>query len=433
MIAIGPPIDKQMTQDCDIDSILVMQFADNAGMLLTISITVISVLISLPAFSLLLIALMSNRRSENSDASDPKLPCQVCVIIPAHNEEHYIGGTVATLRKQLTSADEVLVIADNCTDRTASIARTSGARVIERSDQEHRGKAYALEFAREVLNRRYSQPEVVIVVDADCDVKRGSISRLCQAVRQSQGPVQALNLMDAPQGASLRTRLLAFAFLLKNSIRPMGLAKLGAGCTLTGTGMAFPWALFSRTPLASKQLAEDLALSKWFASQGIRAQLCPQAIIRSTFPEDPAAQHQQKKRWEHGHMAALFKGTGAWIMQILRKRQWPDGFLILDTLTPPLSLYSLFLMAMLAIFTLLHFFEFRTPIHPTVITGLGALALVAAIMYSRYTQGLQLIHWYEWLTIPIFMAWKLPIYIKYLTQPSTQWHRTRRPNESDAL
>lgn len=370
-------------------------------------------------------------RKPNPGRSDPPLPCQVCIVIPAHNEQHYIAQTVSTLRKQLTSADELLVVADNCTDNTASLARTSGARVIERSDPAHRGKAYALEFARQELNKRYRPPEVVIVVDADCHVERGSILKLCQAVRETRGPVQALNLMDAPEGAALRTRLLSFAFLLKNSLRPAGLARLGAACTLTGTGMAFPWALFSSTQLATNQLAEDLALSKSLAARGVRAQFCPQAVIRSTFPEDASAQQQQKKRWEHGHLATLFRGTGAWIMQIMRNRQWRDSFLILDTLTPPLSLYASIVAVALAVMGLLHVVGFQIPTHPTAILAVGTLSMITAILLGWYREGRQLIRWHEWMTIPVFMLWKLPIYARYLTQRSTPWQRTRRPNESE--
>ncbi len=398
--------------------------------MLTFILTALSFLITLPALNLLLITLMSQRKERLADSSDLTPPCPVCIVIPAHNEEHYIARTVRTLRRQLTSADEVLVIADNCSDQTASLARMAGARVIERSDTTHRGKAYALEFARAELNRRYGHPEVVIVVDADCDVQRGSVARLCQTVLKTRGPVQALNLMDAAPGAHLRTRLLAFAFLFKNSVRPTGLARLGAGCTLTGTGMAFPWALFCATPLASDQLAEDMALSKWLATQGVRAQLCPQAIIRSTFPDDPVAQHQQKKRWEHGHMATLFKGSGAWIAQVLRQRQWSDGFQILDTMTPPLSLYVMVLAATLALLSLLHLLAPAVPIHPAAIAGLGVLSVMAAIVLAWLKQGRHLIRAHEWMTLPLFLFWKLPIYFKYLTQRKSGWQRTQRPNES---
>ena len=398
--------------------------------MLTITLTALTLLISLPAINLLLITLMSHHKSQRQKPEDDRaLPCSVSIVIPAHNEEHHIAQTVRTIRQQLRPSDEILVIADNCTDNTAKLAQSAGARVVERTDPARRGKAHALEHARQELKKTSSHPEVVVVVDADCDMEGGSVAKLCQAVQASQGPVQALNLMYAPPNAALRTRLLAFAFLFKNRIRPTGLARLGAACTLTGTGMAFPWLLFATTPLASDHLAEDMALSKWLAGQGIRAQLCLEANIKSTFPEDPTAQHLQKKRWEHGHMATLFNGTGSWIIQAIRQRQWADLFLIIDTLTPPLSLYLLILSAQLALLSFLFFLMPETARFPLMTAGGALLSMSLAIIYAWHTQGRQLIHGREWFTIPLFIVWKLPIYLKYLTQRTMQWQRTQRPNE----
>ena len=67
-------------------------------------------------------------------------------------------------------------MADNCTDATADIARSVGVEVIERIEPDRRGKGFALDFAREHLER--APPQVVIVIDADCATDSESLARL---------------------------------------------------------------------------------------------------------------------------------------------------------------------------------------------------------------------------------------------------------------
>ena len=90
-------------------------------------------------------------------------------IVPAHNEE---AGLPATLR---SCADldypagkyRVYIVADNCSDQTAELARQQGAEVSTRSDPFRRGKGYALDHGLTFLDQT-GAPEVVIFLDADC-------------------------------------------------------------------------------------------------------------------------------------------------------------------------------------------------------------------------------------------------------------------------
>ena len=97
---------------------------------------------------------------------------KIAVLIPAHNEESVISETIKALKSQLNSGDQLLLVADNCTDNTASIARDQGAEVLERVDPENRGKGYALSFGINHLKDSGNTPEVVIVIDADCIVEK---------------------------------------------------------------------------------------------------------------------------------------------------------------------------------------------------------------------------------------------------------------------
>ena len=69
-------------------------------------------------------------------------------IIPAHNEENVIEALIDSLKHQDYPKDhyDIYVIADNCTDRTAEIAKNAGAIVLERFDEEHKTKGHALQW-----------------------------------------------------------------------------------------------------------------------------------------------------------------------------------------------------------------------------------------------------------------------------------------------
>src|SRR5690606_18431776 len=111
-------------------------------------------------------------------------------LVPAHDESPGIATVVAQLRSELGPRDRLVVIADNCTDDTAELARAGGAEVLERRDPERRGKGYALSFGAEHL--KSAPPDVVVIMDADCRVQRGTLRALAGRALDSGRPTQAV-------------------------------------------------------------------------------------------------------------------------------------------------------------------------------------------------------------------------------------------------
>src|SRR5690606_3767874 len=149
-------------------------------------------------------------------------------------DEHLmIAGTVEAIRRELASGDRVLVVADNCSDGTAGIARSAGAEVIERFDRDKRGKSYALGFGMRHL--RAAPPDIMIVIDADCKPDPGSIEAIGRLAFETGRPVQALYGLTPPRGdgrPSSAFALADFAFKVKNQLRAEGLSRLGLPCQL---------------------------------------------------------------------------------------------------------------------------------------------------------------------------------------------------------
>ncbi|MHA7262221.1 glycosyltransferase family 2 protein [Arthrobacter sp. TMN-37] len=129
-----------------------------------------------------------SRRSANPDIAPlaPKLvmaatrgvyhgPVSVTVLIPAHNEEASLPSTIASLRSQSHPPERIIVVADNCTDNTAALARRAGVEVLESVDNT-RKKAGALNQALRLVLPGQGPNDVVMVMDADTRLDAGFLA-----------------------------------------------------------------------------------------------------------------------------------------------------------------------------------------------------------------------------------------------------------------
>lgn len=347
----------------------------------------------------------------------------VAVLVPAHNESAHVLPTIACLLPQMRPGDRLLVVADNCSDDTAELARRAGATVIERHNQTERGKGYALAFGVDWL--RAQPPAVVMVVDADCTASAHAVDVAAAAVAQHGTPVQLLNLMHAAPGAGRRHRMLAFAMLMKNQIRPQGAQRLGAGCHLMGTGMALPWGLVAHAQLATGHVAEDMKLGVDLALAGHVTRFVAEAEVASAFPEQSADAHTQKARWEHGHLATLGEHLPRLLASAWRQRRWSLLVLALDLMIPPLALYTLVLCAAWAASVAA---ALLWPVWQpaAALASVGALALLVSVVLAWWCHGRHLLQARELLTAPAYALWKLPIYLAYALKKRSGWVRAAR-------
>ena len=205
-------------------------------------------------------------RNRDSIVSNAGLRQRVGVLVPAHNESVGLLPTLADVKAQMQPGDRLVVGADNCSDDTALIAREAGAEVVERNDPERKGKGYALARGLDYFSAH--EPDVLIVIDADCRLAACTIDQLAAVCAMTRRPVQALDLMIAPAESTINLKVAEFAWRIKNWVRPLGLRALGLPCQLMGTGMAFRWDLIASVNLAHGSLVEDLRLGHELAAGG---------------------------------------------------------------------------------------------------------------------------------------------------------------------
>jgi cellulose synthase/poly-beta-1,6-N-acetylglucosamine synthase-like glycosyltransferase len=253
---------------------------------------VLAALVAIPFLTLAVEAFASLVGAKPQAAAAARPSC--AILIPAHDEEGGIAATVRNVLDQCSSGDRVLVIADNCTDGTAEVARAAGAEVAERTDPERRGKGFALDHGLSELSA--SPPPVVVVVDADCTLGAGSLDALVRQAAETGRPAQGIYLIGTGKEADPRRRLSAFAVLLKNQIRPLGLHRLGFPCLLTGTGMAFPWTVIRAAHLGTGNIVEDMKLGVDLALAGHPPRLCPEARLSGAAAPDRGSAIKQRTR-----------------------------------------------------------------------------------------------------------------------------------------
>jgi cellulose synthase/poly-beta-1,6-N-acetylglucosamine synthase-like glycosyltransferase len=361
-------------------------------------------------------------------ADGPTPGPRIAVLVPAHNESSGITPTLVGIASQLAPGDRLIVVADNCSDDTAAVAAQSGATVIERHDAERRGKGYALAFGLEHLAQ--DPPDVVIIVDADCQVSPGSLARLANMARDLDRPIQADYVLEPPTRPQGLAVVSALAFLVKNRVRPRGLLALGMPCLLTGTGMAFPWQVIRKAPPTDDNLVEDMVMGLSLAQLGYAPMLCAEARVSSVLPDRTQAARSQRKRWEHGHLATLREYAPKLIGQGLKQGRADLIALALDLMVPPLSLLVALLIAALGFTGVCAWLG--ASIVPLAMCAANLFALGTGVLLAWFAHGRSLVRARDLGAIPLYILWKIPLYFSFFTKGRhASWDRTERsPGDS---
>ena len=386
-------------------------------------LVVFSGLLAIPTAILCLqiAAALVRRQVPTSPGRAPGL--RIAVLVPAHNESAAMTATLEDIKAQLRLGDRLLVVADNCTDDTAAVARLSGAEVVDRQDSERIGKGYALDWGLRHLTK--DPPDIVVMIDADCRLAKGSIGRLTGVCSMTWRPVQALYLMTVPDGSRINKQIAAFGWRVKNWVRPLGLGGLGLPCQMVGTGMAFPWPVIRTVDLASGWIVEDLKLGLDLAAAGHPPLFCPSARVTSQFAESARGADIQRSRWEHGHIMTILKLAPRMLCIAITRANFSLLALTLDLAVPPLSLLALLLILMFAmtgVAALLGVGSSALMISTACLVGFATTVGLAWNSYGRDVLPARAIS-----SVPFYILAKLGLYGQILFGKKTaQWMRTDR-------
>lgn len=262
-------------------------------------------------------AALNRRRPRPEPASQRR----ICILIPAHNEEMNLGAVLDGLRTLDYPAPryQIVVIADNCTDRTAEIGRAHGAEVLERTDAAQRGKGYALDWALKQLLPDPRRFDAFLILDADSTLSPNFLSVMNAAMEQGHGVIQGrYDVLNVQEG--WRTRLMTCALALAHYVKPLGRNTFGLSDGLKGNGMCFSRAVLERVPWSGESITEDIEYTLRLVLEGIRIEFAPEAVVRAQMPTGAKQAATQRQRWEGGRYG-LMRRAFALLLHGIRTRR----------------------------------------------------------------------------------------------------------------
>ncbi len=224
------------------------------------------------------------------------------LLIPAHDEELAIRHTLDSIDnaqyadKKLTT----VVIADNCSDRTAEIARERGFECLERNDDEHIGKGFALAWGLEQIQDKSF--DAVAIVDADCPGEPDLFEVLDGFFQAGADAVQANHLVNNADASPIAYAA-AVGRALEYDLLYAAKSALGLSVLLVGTGMAFRRQLLEAVPWNSHTCAEDTEYTLELARHGTRVQFASNGFVHCSGATSRRELDVQRSRWAAGNIA----------------------------------------------------------------------------------------------------------------------------------
>ena len=232
-------------------------------------------------------------------------------IIPAHNEEIVVGNLIASLQKQNYPKDlyDIYVIADNCTDNTAEVARKAGAIVYERFDEEHKTKGYALDWFLKQKIEENAPYDAFCIFDADnivdVDFLKNMNKKLCQGEEVVQGYRDIKNPTDSWVSAGY-----AIFYWTMNRFYHLARYNLGLSPLINGTGFMVKFDLVKPTNgFDTVTLTEDIEFSLKTIISGKKLGWATDAIVYDEQPVGFKQSWSQRSRWTVGHIQCLKEYT----------------------------------------------------------------------------------------------------------------------------
>ena len=389
---------------------------------LTIVLILIGIVLLVPV-TVLFVEILASFAKESISESFLLTRPRITVIVPAHDEALTISATIASILSELKAGDRVLVVADNCSDETAALARVAGAEVVSRADTSRRGKGYALDFGLSHLLR--DPPEVVIIIDADCKPKLGCLMRIASLAAATQRPVQARNESVPPDGVhSVYLSMASFAMRVKNFARPLGCLRLGLACQLMGTGMAFPWALIGKANLATSEIVEDLVHGLELTRAGHPPLFCPTAAVTSEFPASLDGQATQRARWESGHLNTIAGHLPGLLFEAIRRADYVLLAQVVDAAVPPIAFLALLVCAYTCLALPIAILAGAT-VMLIMVCAIGLL-FAGAVLLAWWRVGRDVVSLYELALAPGYVISKLRLYGRVLIGRKIKWIRSKR-------
>ena len=352
------------------------------------------------------------------------------VVIGARNEERVI----ANLLQSIWAGDypnellTVYVVAHNCTDRTAAIARTNGAVVYEYNNPAERTVGYAYRYLFDQIRKEpaFGSFDGVFIINADNTVSQDYFSRMNESFWAYDGQAVVTSFRNSSNfGDNWLSCLYGVFFLAACRYESRGRAKLGCSTRVSGTGYVIPAALLSDGwPYVT--LTEDWEFTADQIARGTQIAYCDEGEFFDEQPTTVPIMFRQRMRWAKGHMIVFFRSFPRVLGSVfLSKRSARQRFASFDAAVSllPLGVIGLTL-------TLLSLFFGGWAFAQNWLIGLGTsyfltvvgawlLLIVERARIRAVSVPLQLLSSLLW---PFFVALSILLDVAALFAKHVEWH-----------
>ena len=348
-------------------------------------------------------------------------------IIPAHNEEAVVSNLIESLKHQTYDKElyDIYVIADNCTDNTAKVAREAGAIVLERYDPDHKTKGFALQWFLKQKIEENADYDAFFVFDADNIVDKNFIVNMNKKLCQGEEVVQGYRDIKNPTDNWITAGYALFYWTMH---RLYHLARYNVGLSplLNGTGFMVKFDVVKPNGWETETLTEDIEFSQKSIIQGRKLGWATDAIVYDEQPTSFKQSWSQRSRWTVGHMQCVKRYTGE-LFNAVKKHKTVmnfDGFLYMIGTTPMLILTMALMIINFVLYSAQEMTNFELIINvlnylvPTLFLPI-VTAILAMILDKKpikpMIKGL--------ICYPIFMGSWVVINIKCLFKRETKWEK----------
>ena len=354
-------------------------------------------------------------------------------IIPAHNEEKVVVNLIESLKKLDYPKDlyDIYVIADNCTDKTAEVAKKAGAIVYERFDEAHKTKGHALQWFLAQKIEEDAPYDAFCIFDADNIVDENFLKvmnkKLCQGEEVVQGYKDIKNPSDSWVSAGY-----AIFYWTMHRFYHLARYNIGLSPLMNGTGFMVKFDVIKPQGWNTKTLTEDIEFSLKRIIEGKKLGWARDAIVYDEQPVGFKQSWTQRSRWTVGHMQCLKEYTKPLAEAVVKNKTVMnfDGILYMLGTTPMLILTMVLVIVNIVLFATgaMSGLDFTIQMLKYIIPTLLVLPFMGlVVLYLEKKPIKPMIK--GLLTYPIFMGSWLLINIKCLFKRDTEWKKIDHVND----
>ena len=274
-------------------------------------------------------------------------------IIPAHNEEAVVANLIESLKNQNYSRDlyDIYVIADNCTDNTAKVAKEAGAIVYERFDNTKKTKGYALDWFLQQKIQEDADYDAVCIFDADNIVDKNFIKNMNKKLCQGEDVVQGYRDIKNPTDSWITAGYAIFYWTMHRFYH-LARYNIGLSPLMNGTGFMVKFDVIKPQGWNTKTLTEDIEFSLKRIIEGKKLGWARDAIVYDEQPVGFKQSWTQRSRWTVGHMQCLKEYTKPLAEAVVKNKTVMnfDGLLYMLGTTPMLILTLVLVIVNIVLF-----------------------------------------------------------------------------------